>query len=623
MLYNNNRKRGKLNAGEFVKHDPCPYCHSRDNLSVYRVVGSNPARHNATCTGCQRYEPNPAGFLGMSQDRTEEIASRYPSTETTSPSMDSERIFMQVPTLQVQQPKAFLTASKPSLQDVLSEFLTYPIRAIKERGLTLATCERYGVRVSLSTTDGTTIRSHMYPYHKEDGALCGYNERIVEGKIFFGKGDRKDVGLFGSWIPKQGKTLYITEGEIDAMSLYQVLRHNTTLHDFHPSVVSLAHGAGSAVRDITHDFDYVNSFEKVVLLFDQDEPGQKAVKEVCALLAGKVFIAKIPEKDPNAMLMAGKQDELKWAVLTQARAYMPDNILNLAGAWEMFEKEQDEEFFPFPPEYVGLNQKVYGIKECDLIVVTSGTGMGKTQFFRELKYHYHNTTDWHMADISLEETIGTGIGGMISLHLNKRITLPDVHVTSEEKRSAFDHLYSEGRWDGYDFCGGLDDDTLFSKLRWMAATGKKVIWLDHLSIIISEYADQGDERQRIDMIMTKLRRMCQELKLIIFLIVHLKKSSGMSFEEGATPTLDDLRGSGTLKQIPNTILALSRNQQHPDPSCANTSKVTVLKARATGRTGTADYLYFQPDTGRMVVVPEPPGYNQPMEKPKGFGGGAF
>ena len=264
----------------------------------------------------------------------------------------------------------------------------------------------------------------------------------------------------------------------------------------------------------------------------------------------------------------------------------------------------------------------YGIREGDLVVVTSGTGMGKTQYLRELKYHYFQTTDWKMADIALEEDIGESMSGMMALHLNKRISLPDVHVSAEEEQSAFEHLYSTERWDGYDFFGGLDDDTLFSKLRWMAATGKKVVWLDHLSIIISEFADQGDERQRIDMIMTKLARMCKELSIIIFLVVHLKKTSGqISFEEGATPSLDDLRGSGTLKQLPMTILAISRNQQHTDPVCANTSKLTVLKCRFTGRTGTAGYLYFQPDTGRMVPVPKPANYDVAQEKPKAFSSG--
>lgn len=228
---------------------------------------------------------------------------------------------------------------------------------------------------------------------------------------------------------------------------------------------------------------------------------------------------------------------------------------------------------------------------------------------RELKAHYHETTDFKFADIALEEDVGDTIAGLVSLRLNKRITLPDVTVDPDEEKAAFDYYFQSGRWTGYDYFGGLDNDNLFSKIRFFAATGHKFIFLDHLSIIVSEYAAEGGERERIDTIMTKLAKMVKELDITIFLIVHLKKTStGTSFEEGATPSLDDLRGSGTLKQLSMTVLALSRNQQHPDRFCANTSKITGLKCRFTGRTGTADYLNFNETTGRMVPVPCPPNY---------------
>lgn len=606
-----NYSKGKKQDGEFIKMVACTNCASSDALAVYAVREAEPRRHNATCFSCQKYEPNPPGFLGMSKQTSYTSSEALNGEVSSSHDGGSSVHINNTPVIQT------------PTQDVLSEFLKYPIRAIPERNISIATCQHFGVRVSLSTTNGTDIITHMYPYHKKL-KLSGYNERVVETKRFFAKGDRKDVGLFGSWIPKQGKTLYITEGELDCMSVYEALRYRTTLESFHPAVVSLSHGAASAVRDIGIDFDYVNSFDKVVLVFDDDEPGQKAVKEVCQLLAGKVFVATLSEKDANAMLMEGKIEALKWAVVSNAIAYMPDNIVDLATAWDAFNEDQNMVKHLFDPSYKLLNKRTYGIQSNSLILVTSGTGMGKTQLFREFKYHFHQTTSWHMGEISLEETLGKSMSGLMALHLNKRLNKPDVHVSEEEKKAAFDHLYATGRWAGYDFCGGLDDDTLFSKIRWMAASGKKVIWLDHLSIIISEFADQGDERQRIDAIMTKLARMCKELDICIFLIVHLKKTSmGLSFEEGAVPNLDDLRGSGTLKQLPDLIIALSRNQQHTDPMCANTSLITVLKNREIGDVGPCDYLHFQPDTGRMVVVPEPPNYHPPKRKPKIFNAGEY
>jgi twinkle protein len=118
----------------------------------------------------------------------------------------------------------------------------------------------------------------------------------------------------------------------------------------------------------------------------------------------------------------------------------------------------------------------------------------------------------------------------------------------------------------------------------------------------------GDERRKIDSIMHNLKSLTVELDCYIGLISHLRKppgAKGPSFETGRVPTLDDLRGSGGIKQLSNGVFALSRNQQHPDPVAKNTSTVTVLKCRKTGRTGTADHLLFEDETGRIVKGVEP------------------
>jgi len=98
----------------------------------------------------------------------------------------------------------------------------------------------------------------------------------------------------------------------------------------------------------------------------------------------------------------------------------------------------------------------------------------------------------------------------------------------------------------------------------------------------------------------------------LFSVVHLRKSDGsrMSFELGARPTLDDLRGSGSLKQLSWDVIGLSRNQQHEDEYCANTTEVSVLKCRLTGRTGTCDYLHFDQHTGRLISIEKPSNYVQ-------------
>lgn len=491
---------------------------------------------------------------------------------------------------------------------MFEEVSSFQSIAIPDRHITQSTAEHFGVKCVVDPASGE-IKSHYYPL-TNNGKLAAYKVRSVSPKAFTTIGSKPpSYDLFGQNVARSGKTLFVTEGELDALSVYQALVSTSNLPDYSPAVVSVPHGASSAAKALAENSEFVNSYEKVVFVFDTDDAGKAGLKSACQTVPGKSYYVELPFKDPNEMLMADKAEDLKW-LLMKPKRYQPDNIINAADAWEMYKHKSNDVSYPYPKEWTELNKMTYGVREGSVITVASGSGSGKTQFLRELKYHYHTTTDWKMADISLEESVTESLSGLIALHLNKRISLPDVQVSEEEEKAAYDYLFSDGRWSMYDHFGGMDDENLFTKLRYFAATGHKVIFLDHLSIIVSEYAAEGGERERIDTIMTRLAKIAKEFGLIIFLVVHLR-SSGQDkpFEEGAKPTVDDLRGSRSIKQLSWDIIFLTRNQQHPNEYCRNTSLITVGKCRFTGRTGDADYLNFDQVTGRMKRVPEPVGWS--------------
>lgn len=572
-------KRNTRSKGKVLEQTSCPNCPSSDAFTVYEQSDGS---LDATCFSCEYYTKDP-----YKEHNHKDSASTKPERLTTDNFSDTH-----------------------DSHHPLEECLEHPIRELKHRGISLSTCEHFGVRVGVSTTDGTTPEYHLYPIYDKQDTLKGFKKRTVKEKKFSTIGKITASDLFGSnTLKNKGSKLFITEGELDAMSVYQSLKENSNI-DWDPSVISLPLGCGSAVKSITENLDRIDSYEQVILVLDQDEPGRKATEEVCKILAGKVYVAKLSEKDPNEMLMKGKSVDLKWAVLTNARKYQPDGILNAKDCWERY-KNSDNNYYPYPDSMPLLNKKMYGARPGSLITITSGSGCGKTQFMRELKYHYWATTDMSIADIALEEDVGDTIGGLLSLHMNQRITLPDVKVDPKKEKEAFDDVFGSGRFTLYDFFGGMDDDNLFSKLRYFISSGNKLIFLDHLSIIVSQYAADGGERERIDTIMTNLAKIVKETGATIFLVVHLKKSESSrsaTFEQGATPSLDDLRGSGSIKQLSWDVIGLSRNQQHTDARCANTSLLHVLKCRSTGRTGQADYLYFDDNTGRMIQSMKPSGY---------------
>ena len=577
----------KRQKGKFLHHTACPLdgCGSSDAMAVYEQADGTT---DGTCWSCGRYTDNPYGIT-MPQ-----------------PMGNTQGGMIRKSTYVAEHVAAPQTSSTPVAAGVsLEDGFSHPIREIESRGISHSTAEHFGVRVGVSSTDGETPIYTIFPRYA-DGDQTGWKQVTTDKKIVNTGGGNAD--LFGLHLCKEsGKRIWITEGEYDAMSVYQALKEKSTV-DWEPPVVSLPDGAASAATSISRNLEKLNNFDEIILVFDNDPAGKEAVKTVCKMLAGKVSYVTLPLKDANDMVKAGRQTDLKWQCLSHAKKYQPDGVLNAKDLWDRYKDHSVVPSIPYPPSMPLLNEKTYGVREGSIITVTAGSGMGKTQFLRELMYHYATTTDHKIAGMFLEEDVGDTLSGLLSLDLNKRITLPDVAVDEAEEAESYKKVFGSGRISLYDYFGGMDDDSLLSKLKYFAVTGHKFIFLDHLSLVVSEYAAEGGERERIDTLMTKLAKFVKEFNLVLFLVVHLRKtdsSKSKSFETGGRPTLDDLRGSGSLKQLSWDVIGLCRNQQHPDPRTANTTEVSVLKCRYTGRTGVADYLEFDSVTGRMMATPRP------------------
>jgi len=132
-----------------------------------------------------------------------------------------------------------------------------------------------------------------------------------------------------------------------------------------------------------------------------------------------------------------------------------------------------------------------------------------------------------------------------------------------------------------------------------------VIVLDHITAAAagllndsSDFDGGGSERLLIDNIMKELRALVSRTGVHIDVVSQLKKTT-KAYEEGVRITLQDLRGSGSLSSVPNTVIALERDRQNPDDRVSNTTIVRVLKNRLTGRSGVAACLYYDHESGRL------------------------
>lgn len=535
---------------QFVGREPCPKCGSSDNLARY-------SDGHAYCfsQGCEHYEP--ATNKGGSGSYTPAPA-RAPST-----------------------------------------LLTGSYAPLTKRKLSMETCQKFNYKIA--RFNGKDCQAATY---------TDWSGNPVAQKLRFADkadgmpwlGDKKNVALFGSHLFGKGKKIVITEGELDAMSASQAQGNKWP-------VVSLCNGASGAKKDIANSLDYLKNFEEIILMFDMDEPGRAAVEEAAAVLTGhKVFVAVLPLKDANECLVAGKTDAIVQAIWN-AKPYAPATVVFGADIVARRRNRPKVVSYPFP-EWMGImNTKTLGIRLGELDTWTSGSGMGKTTMLRQLQVHYLRTTPFNQAVIMLEEPIEDTADEMVSVALEKRMKLPEVAdtVTEEEIERAEQELFlstddqGNSRFYFHDAFGSVgSDEDLMNRIRYFAhAHNCKIVWLDHLSILVSGMGEDGDERRRIDSLMHNLKSLTVELGIYIGLVCHLKKAlgAGRSFEEGAIPSLDDLRGSGGIKQLSNGVYALSRNQQAETELARNTAQTHVLKCRYIGDTGPGDFIFFNKLTG--------------------------
>jgi twinkle protein len=464
-------------------------------------------------------------------------------------------------------------------------------KAIPERGINLVTSIKYGVKMDNG--------KHYYPYYNDNGELVAYKERDVATKEFRFVGKSKGATLFGQNLFHSGnKYVTIVEGELDALAAYQLTGSQW-------SVVSVRNGAKAALKDCKEQYEWLNSFENVVICFDGDAPGREAAKEVAELFGqkAKIFQHLDGHKDACDYLKAGDTKEFinSW---WRAKPYVPDGIVNAADLWEdvVTPEKPAEAFYPFK----GLNKLLYGLRPAELITVTAGSGLGKSQFLREILVHILKTTEWKVGGMFLEESVRKTARSIMSIHANKMLHLPDTPVTDEELREAFNGTIGSGRVYLFDHFGSSDVDNIANRIRYMAkALDCKVVFLDHLSIIVSGQDLGGDERKAIDNMMTKLRTLVQELEITLICVSHLRRPQGNAgHEDGGSVSLSQLRGSGAIAQLSDAVITLERNSMAENEEERHTTKVSVAKNRYNGFSGPACLLKFDKHTGRMVEIEE-------------------
>ena len=534
-----------MGTGVQLKHSqPCPFCGSSDALTVYS--------DGLHCFSCGRRKP----FDDLS-DEAEEYMEKLGTWTVKIPSNKTA--------------------------DVIS---SGEVKAILDRNIDKQTCAKYGVTVD-------TKGNHIYPYFNTDHEHVASKIRGAP-KNFRVEGSMSEGMLFGQQLFKRGgKYITLVEGELDALATHQIFENKWP-------VVSVKAGVGSASKDVEENYEFLTSFDNIIICFDNDTAGKQNAKKVAELLSPKAKIMRMRYNDPCEYLNNVCEEEFR-ADWWNAEAYTPDGIVAGASLWDVIEKGATKSIVDYPFE--GINKLTYGIRPAELVTVCAGTGTGKSSFLREIIFHIFEKTTDNIGLMFLEENVRTTAESLMSLYLNKQLHLleKDKDYTNEEYKNAFDKTLGTSRFFFFDHFGSNTIENIISRIRYLVrALGCRFIVLDHISILVSSQESTMDERRTIDACVTKLRTVVQELGITLFMVSHLRRPSIGSHETGsATVSLADLRGSHSIGQLSDIVIGLERNGQADDMLERNTTITRVIKNRFSGLTGPSGDLIYDIHTGRM------------------------
>ena len=485
----------------------------------------------------------------------------------------------------------------------IEEIKDYGLADLSHRGIVADAVKRYGVRQAVRPEDGERDKQAIfYPAGlgggwKRKNALTKKDMEIV--------GDYG--GLFGqSVFARGGKFAVITEGEEDALAVWQA--YNAKGKDY--TVLSLPNGAGCGGLDKREVWDYLTSFEGLLLLFDNDEQGREGVEKFADLYSTevKLKVGEWPEgiADANDAIKQGKQGEIYKAV-SRARDYQPEMVIpgsdiSLDMVTEPIKKGHDLRRFP------ELSRKIGGVRDGELTTVMAPPGVGKSTWVAEVGYELIKHTDEKVAWMFLEEDLKKAAQRLIAI--DNDVPLPryrlDTSIIPKDKiEESYNALINNNRtwFISLGASGRVSVDRLLHLLRYYRSQGVTRFIFDHISIVFS-HDDRDNERKLIDNVLSEVAAFCAATGSHVIMVAHIKRFDQKVYVNDELHDAKWLyidpamaRGSGSFEQLSFNIVAIEPEQTEDETK--GRMRLNVKKSREWGWTGAADVLRMNPSTGRL------------------------
>ena len=554
----------------FVKHAPCPGCGSSDNLAIY----------DDGSYFCFSY----CGYKSLSED----IKEKYKQENERNRGYvkkSAEREYMEEASKN----------SKPVITDEKNQEIksSTSVSGKGFRSLKDECTKQFGVRY-LYDEHGEVIEQY-YPITQE-GQLTGYKIREVPKNFRSIGRTGADCELFGQFkFNRGGKYVLITEGEIDALSAYQMLADYNKQRgsDFETAVVSPTTGANS-YKQIATQYKFFDSFDNIIVAMDNDEAGKKAEEKIIKILPkGKVKLMKLRYKDANDYLVAGKNKEFIQDFYN-AKTYVPVGVLSSGNLYNRILEQTEIPKVPFPPFMKKLNEMFIGGMPLGYIFnIAADTGVGKTTYVNEMIYHWIFNSPHLIGIVSMELDAGQYGEVLLSRHISRKLALMGdigeklTFLKSEKVKEKANELMltpdGNDRFFLLDNRDGSIEEIQSTIEELVVSCGCKVIILDPLQDCLDGLSN---EEQAV--FMKWMKGFIKSHGCTFVLINHMRKSENSGEM--------DIMGSSTIIKSAAANIILKRDKLSDDEVVRNTTSVMVAKNRVCGLTGPAGAAYYDNQT---------------------------
>ena len=361
--------------------------------------------------------------------------------------------------------------------------------------------------------------------------------------------------LFGiQAVPDTQEDLFITEGEIDAM----------TLAAYGFPAVSVPFGAKWPGQDgndpnsewIEHDFDWMARFIEVYLCLDADEPGQKATKALAPRVGNeRCRILDYPAgmKDANECMVTGIGEQEFWKFMNEARNMDPAELIKPSDIakeiWFEFHPElNDKKRQGDPTPWDALN---FTFNPQELTIWHGYNGHGKTILINHVMLVF--------------ASLGTS-SCVASLEFPASKTFKNLSRQAMGKAKPKDEseLNQVIKWlDNYFWLyAHVGETTLDNALNIFEYVAKKYgvrhFVLDSL-MMLSDLGGEDYDQQKL--VCLRLKKFATEYKVHMHLVAHSKKPDTKHDPDKYPPRKYDISGSGNISNVADNVICVWRNKE--------------------------------------------------------------